>query len=192
MLTVTSHPFARSIEAWVVTFEHLRNFAQSRSSLRPLPHCKAARALRHFHRLRQHQTGFLEFECFSVTPPPCSTPSPGAWVLTLKRLRIFAQPQPDLRPPHCEAGKGYATLPSASTASNRVSQIWGFLARQGLGVVGTFSFINRKRYKLVLQAEGGFRARVQFELCGLPTSNYYASALPRSTRRLPLFMELPR
>ena len=32
---------------------------------------------------------------------------------------------------------------------------------------------------------------VQFELCGLPTSNYYASALPRSTRRLPLFMELP-
>ena len=58
--------------------------------------------------------------------------------------------------------------------------------------VGTFSFINRKRYKLVLQAEGGFRARVQFELCGLPTSNYYASALPRSTRRLPLFMELPR
>ena len=38
-------------------------------------------------------------------------------------------------------------------------------------LVGTFSFINRKRYKLVLQAEGGFRARVQFELCGLPTSN---------------------
>ena len=28
------------------------------------------------------------------------------------------------------------------------------------GVVGTFSFINRKRHKLVLQAEGGFRARV--------------------------------
>ena len=29
-----------------------------------------------------------------------------------------------------------------------------------LFLVGTFSFINRKRYKLVLQAEGGFRARV--------------------------------
>ena len=56
----------------------------------------------------------------------------------------------------------------------------------------TVSFINRKRYKLVLQAEGGFRARVQFELCGLPTSNYYARPPPRSTRRLPLFMELPR
>jgi hypothetical protein len=35
------------------------------------------------------------------------------------------------------------------------------------------SNINRKQYKpvLQLQAEGGFRARVKFVLCGLPTSN---------------------
>ena len=44
----------------------------------------------------------------------------------------------------------------------------------------------------MLQTKGGFRAHVQFELCVLPNSNYYASALPRSTRRLPLFMELPQ
>jgi hypothetical protein len=66
------------------------------------------------------------------------------------------------------------------------------LVKQYLFFVWTVSFINRKWYKPVLQAEGGFRARVQLELCGLPTSNYYASALPCSTRRLPLFMELPR
>jgi hypothetical protein len=34
-----------------------------------------------------------------------------------------------------------------------------------------FSFMNSKRYKPMLQAEGGSGARVLFVRCGLPTSN---------------------
>jgi hypothetical protein len=38
-------------------------------------------------------------------------------------------------------------------------------------VFWTVSFINSAQYKHMLQAEGGFGARVLFVLCGMPTSN---------------------
>ena len=42
---------------------------------------------------------------FSVTPPSCSTLSPGAWVVTSIHLGVFAQSRMSLCPFNCEAAR---------------------------------------------------------------------------------------